>query len=151
MSSEASPFHDVLTPSVLEAIHEHAEACHPEECCGLVTRAGVRPSVNHQDVLHAQDPDAFPRTNRDGFHLAPEDQLFLARSFDGDDPVRVLYHSHVDTTAHFSAADHTGATYENEPLYPTLVHLVVAVHAGRVTDTRAYAWDGSAFARVRGR
>ena len=126
----------------------HAVRCYPEECCGLVTHDRVRPSENHQDALHAADPAAFPRTARNGFHLAPEDQLFLARSFDTDDPVRVIYHSHVDAEAYFSEADREGATFGGDPLYAEVVHLVVAVNEREVTDARAFAFREDGFAEV---
>ena len=111
-------------------IREHAEACYPLECCGLLFDDGVRPCTDVQDDLHDRDPEAFPRTSRHAFRLSDADQLLLARSIDGPVPARVLYHSHVDADAYFSAADLAGATLDGEPLYPGLLHLVVSVRDG---------------------
>jgi adenylyltransferase/sulfurtransferase len=131
-----------LDPDTLRAIYAHATQCYPAECCGLVTDAGLRRSRNVMDEMHALDPDAFPRTSRTGFQLAAADQLFLARSMHSELPVRVVYHSHVDVGAYFSAADRAGATLDGEPLHRGLQHLVVDAQADGVRGARLYAHEG---------
>jgi len=119
-----------IAEATARLIREHAEACYPSECCGLVFDDRVHPCTNVQDALNAADPDAFPRASCHAFRLSDDDQLLLARSQDGPAPARVLYHSHVDADAYFSAADLAGATIRGEPLYPGLLHLVVSVRDG---------------------
>ncbi len=146
-----------MLPSDVEATHEanakravvpaltevraHAAAAYPEECCGLLFDDGARRCENVQNTLHDEDRAAFPRTARRAFRLAAGDQLALARSFDGDRPARVLYHSHVDAGAYLSAADVDGATLGGMPLHPTLLHLVVAVRDGVPGEAALFALD----------
>ena len=129
------------TDEVAAHVRAHAEEAYPAECCGLVFDSGVRRCRNVQDELHASDPVAFPRTAREAFRLSDEDQLLLARSFDGRDPARVLYHSHVDTGAYMSEADVEGATVDGLPLYPELLHLVVSVREGVAGEMALFRLD----------
>ncbi len=125
-----------ISDEAARQIRAHAEDCCPSECCGLVFESGVpfdggvRRCTNVQERLHREEPESFPRTARHAFRLADADQLLLARSFDGEHPARVLYHSHINCAARFSAADLAGASIDGEPLYPDLLHLVVAVQDG---------------------
>jgi len=125
-----------ISDETARQIRAHAEDCYPSECCGLVFESdvtfdgGVRHCTNVQERLHQEDPEGFPRTARHAFRLADADQLLLARSFDSEHPVRVLYHSHIDCAARFSPADLAGTSIDGEPLYPDLLHLVVAVREG---------------------
>ena len=130
-----------LTPEALAEIRAHAAAEYPAECCGIVFDDGVLRCTNVQDALHAEDPDAFPRTARRAFRLAAREQLDLARSFDGPRPARILYHSHVDARAYLSDEDLRGATFDGRPLYPRLLHLVVSVHDGAAGDAVLYSLD----------
>jgi adenylyltransferase/sulfurtransferase len=141
-STEHNDAAQALTPTALDAIRAHAAAAYPDECCGLVFDDGVHRCTNVQDALHAADPDGFPRTARRAFRLADAEQLLLARSFDGPRPARVLYHSHVDADAYLSAADVAGATLDGRPLYPELLHLVVAVRDGVPGDAVLFVLDG---------
>jgi proteasome lid subunit RPN8/RPN11 len=135
---------ETVTPVTLAEIRAHAEAAYPSECCGLVFDDGeVRRCSNVQDALHAEDPEAFPRTSSRAFRLSDAEQLLLARSIDGDRPARVLYHSHVDAEAHLSDADVAGATLEGEPLYPDLLHLVVSVRDGVAGEAALFAIDAA--------
>ena len=130
-----------LTAAALAEIRAHAEAAYPDECCGLVFDDGVVRCTNVQDVLHAEDPEVFPRTAQHAFRLSDAEQLLLARSFDGPRPARVLYHSHVDADAYLSDADVAGATLDGCPLYPGLLHLVVSVRAGVAGEVAVFAMD----------
>lgn len=122
---------------VLDAIRRHAEATYPHECCGLVLHDGVHRSENVQDELHAEDPVAHPRTARDGFVLAPRDQLRLARAHRAG-TARALYHSHVDTGAYLSDADLAGATLAGRPLYPGVDLIVVSCRGERAGEIAVY-------------
>src|SRR5450631_2625691 len=83
-----------------------------EESCGLLTGPAnaptaldaIIPMVNRARALHAMDPETYPRTARKYFDLDP---LKFARAVDEGEvrgqPVKVLYHSHLDVGAYFSA------------------------------------------------
>jgi proteasome lid subunit RPN8/RPN11 len=154
--SEDSQERTHIAPEAAAEVRAHAEACYPEECCGLIFDSGPRRCRNVQGELHADDPEAFPRTARRAFRLADADQLALARSFDGPTPARVLYHSHIDADAYLSAVDVAGATIAGQPLYPELLHLVVSVRDGvagelalfeLTTDGATEIWRQSGTAR----
>ncbi len=157
-----------VTPAVLVDVYAHARDEYPLEACGLIletaaspsdatpmttpttgaTTGAVRRGVNVQDALHAEDAEAHPLTSEMGFCLAPQEQLFLARSFRNSGPVRVLYHSHIDIGAYFSMADRAGATFEGRPLYRDLLHMVVDCRADGVRGARLYAWVWDDFREV---
>lgn len=121
-----------LASALLGDIYTHAAAGYPEEVCGFIVGAKdgpldeVRRCENRQNALHAEDPEHFPRDARTAYNLGPTDLLFLAKSLRGERPVRIIYHSHVEVGAYFSAEDRQAATFEGELLYP-VDYLVVDV------------------------
>jgi proteasome lid subunit RPN8/RPN11 len=138
----------LLTAGELEAVHRHARADYPAECCGVVLvrpgDAGERrllPCRNIQDELHAREPARFPRTARSAYYIAHQDLLEIGRREAEGFEVRVIYHSHVDTGAYFSETDRRNAMVDGEPAYPTATYVVVGVAHGRVSETRAHRWS----------
>ncbi|HZS32909.1 MAG TPA: M67 family metallopeptidase [Methylomirabilota bacterium] len=141
----------LLTAAELAAIHRHAVADYPAECCGvLLVRGGARPERrlmpcrNIQDELHAREPARFPRTARTAYYIAPEDLLEIGRREGDGFEVRVIYHSHVDAGAYFSETDRRNAMVDGVPAYADTTYVVVSVAAGRIADTRAHRWDPGA-------
>jgi proteasome lid subunit RPN8/RPN11 len=137
-----------------------------EEACGyLVGPAddGTRideavPMENLAEKLHRLDPLTYFRTARTFFAFNEKrfDDAVRARRTAGR-PVKVLYHSHLDTGAYFSATDRAvmsmGEPPSEEggvgrlgagPAWP-LAFLVVSVRATVVDDVRLFVWDGSDF------
>ena len=53
----------------------------------------------------------------------------------------VIYHSHIDAGAYFSATDRRNALIDGEPTYPDAVYVVLSVVSGRVVDAQAFVWD----------
>ncbi|MBI5481212.1 MAG: Mov34/MPN/PAD-1 family protein [Deltaproteobacteria bacterium] len=132
---------------LLRAVFAHAAAAYPRECCGLLLgpRHGaldeVRQCANAQDRYHEADAGTFPRDARSAFTLGVDDIRALAASLDGPRPARVLYHSHVDAPARFSAEDERLALLGGEaPAWP-LLHLVVEVRAGVALGAALHEWD----------
>ena len=73
----------------------------------------------------------FPRDARTAYNLGAKDLFFLDRALQKSErPVRVIYHSHVDVGAYFSAEDERAAVSEGELLYP-VDYLVVDVRRRR--------------------
>lgn len=112
-----------IPAAILDELYAHAQSGHPEEVCGLLLGpAGaideVRRCENRQNALHAEDPARFPRDAKTAYNLGPKDLFFLDRNLRGDRPVQVIYHSHVEVGAYFSAEDKAAATFDGEPLYP---------------------------------
>lgn len=139
---------------VLAVMYAHARATYPEECCGFLLgphdRAmvdEVRRCVNEQDRYHALDPERFPRTARHGYYLGGTDLRFLLTSLDSPRPVKVVYHSHPNAGAFFSAEDICGALGRDpdattEPQYP-VDYIVIATQADHIAEAKGFCWDPS--------
>src|SRR4051812_44301828 len=129
----------MLAEPVLAAIYAHARAAFPAECCGYVREGDeVVPCTNAQET--AGNPFAPDRHADSGFAIAGAELLAFARSFDSRHPARVVYHSHPNGRAYFSAIDRAAATTPAGPVYP-VQHLVVGVTAGEVTEAALFAWS----------
>lgn len=140
----------IATPA-LRAVYAAARAAYPAECCGWLTGprddAGVadaaRPAVNAQ--AGGDHPITPERGAETAYVIAGDDLLALARSFDGPAPARVIYHSHPNGRAYFSATDQQAATspWGDGPAYPAQ-QLVVGVDATRVVECALFAWSDAA-------
>jgi proteasome lid subunit RPN8/RPN11 len=134
--------------AVLEAIYAHAREGYPEEVCGfIVANNEAKRCENRQNALHAEDPVAFPRDARTAYNIGAKDLFFLDRSQRTDRPVKIIYHSHVDVGAYFSAEDERAATSEGELLYP-VDYLVVDVRADGVRGAKLFTFEGGAFVEI---
>ena len=139
----------VLREDVLRQVHAHALREYPHECCGMILETGeVRECENAMDRFHAADPEAFPRTKANGYCLDFDDLAFLNESFDRDVQVVAIYHSHPDGAATFSAADREAAMPDGVPLYPTLLHVIVAVDVAGVRETRCFGFTEGAYLQL---
>jgi proteasome lid subunit RPN8/RPN11 len=149
MSGDARPWirGDLqLARGVLEQIHAHALECYPNECCGFIAGPAAEPAaltsaqreVNEADKYHKLDPVTFPRTARTYFKI---NELRAARAFEHGEqagmPIKVIYHSHCDAGAYFSAED--AATFASDAtlMWPC-AFIVVSVQAGTVVDTKLW-------------
>lgn len=145
-----------IPPAVIAVMQEHAFAGYPGECCGLVfapaaSDAATRalPMENLIDRLHAQDPEGYPRTSRDGFEM---NALKKRRAADEaqarGERLLAIFHSHIDCDAYFSREDQDMAAPppEHLPTEPGLWHVVMACYKDGMRAARAYRWDGRGFA-----
>jgi len=121
-----------IPDDVLREIYAHAIAAFPDECCGyLVGRTpdavdAAVPCRNAQaDGGPPVAPELGPRGADTGFAIAGDELFRFARSFDGDRPPRIVYHSHTNGAAYFSALDRQLAA---GPAYP-VQHVVIGVAA----------------------
>jgi adenylyltransferase/sulfurtransferase len=137
----------VLTPEALAELYAHARRDYPKECCGIVfgQRDGesadrVRPCENIQDQLHAEDPVTHARDARTAYNLGAGDLFALQKSLRGQEPAKIVYHSHVDVGAYFSETDQAAARMDDEPAYP-VEYVVVDVRADGAREARQFAWD----------
>jgi proteasome lid subunit RPN8/RPN11 len=143
-----------LSAQVLAEIYAHARETYPEECCGFLIgpRDGagvdeVRRCVNEQNRYHALDPERFPRTARIAYYLGGRDLRFLMQSIETPQPVKIIYHSHIDVGSYFSAEDIRAALGREpddtaEPLYP-VDHIVVDAQADHIAGAKLFQWDRS--------
>ncbi len=136
-----------LSTETLGEIFAHASSGYPEEVCGLVVGGLARRCENRQNALHAEDPETFPRDARTAYNLGPKDLLFLARSFDTAEPVRIIYHSHVDVGAYFSDEDVRAAAPDGELAYP-VDYLVVDAQKSGAKEARLYRFEAGSFVEI---
>jgi len=136
-----------IEPSVLAEVYAHAREAHPEECCGFLigSRDGVIDEVrrceNFQNQWHQRDPQRFPRDARTAYNIGPRDIAFADASLSTERPVRIVYHSHVNAGAYFSAEDQRAALFDDEPVWPQVDYLVVGTQGKRVTEAKLFRWD----------
>lgn len=117
----------------LAEIYAHARECFPRECCGYVTDAVVRcTNAVASEVAFALD----------GAEL-----FAFARTFATENPARIVYHSHPNGRAYFSATDQRAAAFDGQPTYP-VDHVVIGVTADGVVEGARFAWDGTAYAET---
>jgi proteasome lid subunit RPN8/RPN11 len=142
------PPHPVISPAALAEIYAHAARDYPKECCGIVFGPKAEPAVadraracrNIQDQLHAEDPATHPRDAATAYNLAMADLRLVDRGLDADTPARIIYHSHVDVGAYFSATDQQAALFGDEPAYP-VEYLVVDAQKDGARAGKQFAWD----------
>lgn len=131
------------------AMRQHAEACYPDEACGIVVeRDGVVeavPVTNVQNERHAQDPQSYPRTARIAYSMGPEAVPILLDAERGKLKLIAFFHSHPEHEAYFSDEDKTSALGGwDEPNYPEAAQIVYSVRSAEVRYAKAFAWDGAA-------
>lgn len=133
-----------------------------EEACGYLTGpASDGPLAdtavrleNLANKLHARDPETYFRTGRTYFAF---NELKFGRAVDEgartSQPVKIIYHSHLDAGAYFSPTDAAamsmGQPPETEggpwtmgpgPAWP-VAFLVTSVRPTGVDDHRLFVWD----------
>jgi adenylyltransferase/sulfurtransferase len=129
-----------IPPTLLAAVHAHARQAHPRECCGYLVGPRDAPV---DEIVRCTNAATEP----DRYEIAGTELIALARSLGGPRPARVVYHSHPNGRAYFSARDRDAAATAAGPVYP-VAHLVIGVDASGVRDTAVFAWDGSGYAEV---
>jgi proteasome lid subunit RPN8/RPN11 len=132
----------------LEIIFAHAKAGYPEEVCGFILDGGeVRRCENQQNKMHARDPESYPRDAKTAYFLGFKDLRFLEDSFKAARPVRVIYHSHVDVGAYFSAEDERAAAPDGELLWP-VEYLVVDAGPDGARGAKLFRFSDGKFVEV---
>lgn len=138
--------------AVLEQVDEEARAAYgrDEESCGLLLGPssdplavdGIVPMLNRANKLHALDPETYPRTGRQYFDIDPlKFERAIREGEASGRPVKVLYHSHLDVGAYFSATDAQAATMGGDAPTYDLAYLVTSVRQGVVDDRKLFVWD----------
>lgn len=143
-----------ILPVLLCACYDEALRAYPREACGLLFGArgglavdGLRRCENDQDRLHGLDPIGFPLDGRFAFRLRFADVAWLIASLDSDRPAQVLFHSHCDVGAAWSAEDEQQARAAGS-LHLAIDQLVIDVTAGRIRGARRYRFCDGRFLRV---
>jgi proteasome lid subunit RPN8/RPN11 len=138
-----------IPENVMLEVYTHAHKTYPEECCGLLMGPPGQDIVNEvvicenkQNQMHALDPATFKRTAEMAYFFGPDDLKVLDLSLRKGQPrkTRVIYHSHCDVGAYFSASDRAAATMDGEPLYP-VTYLVIDANIHGVMGAKQYSWN----------
>jgi [CysO sulfur-carrier protein]-S-L-cysteine hydrolase len=152
----------VVPRTVLRQVDAEAERAYErdEESCGFLVGPagearrldGIVPMANRANALHRLDPEQYPRTGRTYFDIDSMKFESAIRRGDAEGhPVKVLYHSHLDAGAYFSATDAEVAKMgQGEPPWD-LAYLVTSVRKGRVDDRKLFVWESFARAFVESR
>ena len=139
----------------IDAIHRHAEADYPAECCGILlgnavgdvkdvvevaALANLRNDPEQaQELLPVDDPGR--ETERNRFLIDPREQLRAEKNARARGLTVVgYYHSHPDHPARPSV-------YDRDHAWPWYSYVIVAVEAGKARDTTSWVLrdDRSAF------
>ncbi|MGD0679478.1 MAG: Mov34/MPN/PAD-1 family protein [Polyangiaceae bacterium] len=146
-------FGDLVVPrEILAAVDDEARShyARDEESCGFLIGPavdarridGIVPMINRANRLHELDPEQYPRTGRTYFDI--DSMKFdgaIRRGETEGRPVKVLYHSHLDVGAYFSATDAEVAKMgQGEPPWD-LAYLVTSVRGGHVDDRKLFVWE----------
>jgi len=139
--------HPIVSAEALVEIYAHARQEYPKECCGIVFGPKEGPAAsraqicrNIQDDLHAEDPTQFSRDSRTAYNFDAGDIFKLQKSLRGNEPAKLIYHSHANVGAYFSDTDQAAAKMGDEPAYP-VEYLVIDVQAEGVKCAVQFAWD----------
>jgi proteasome lid subunit RPN8/RPN11 len=148
----------IVRADEVQQICEQAEAEYPNECCGVImTRGDERQVVrfrNVQDEMHRIDPERFPRTARKAYYVGLEDHRRMDALVAAGFAAAIIYHSHPDAGAYFSATDREqaaptprgearagGPPARREPVWPGVSYLVVSVMNGQARELAVFRWD----------
>ena len=115
----------------------------PEAAADRAARAVA--CVNIQNELHAEDPgEAHARRAHRAYNLGAGDLFKLSKSLRGDEPAKIVYHSHVDVGpadgAYFSETDQAAAHDGRRAELP-VEYVVVDIRADGVRGAAQFAWD----------
>jgi [CysO sulfur-carrier protein]-S-L-cysteine hydrolase len=133
-----------------------------EEACGYLRGPAADPLLcdghvmmpNVANKLHAVDPERWFRTAREYFAFNEKkfDDAVRASASEGT-PVKVLYHSHLDTGAYFSPTDAAVMSFGEPPAVEggpitmgpgpqwPLAFLVTSVQKGAIAEHRLFVWS----------
>jgi proteasome lid subunit RPN8/RPN11 len=132
------------------AIIAQAEREYPFECCGFVigdsTIEEVRSIANIQNEKHGANPAAHPRDARTAYLMEPRQQLAVLNEIDRRGlELKIVYHSHPDHDAYFSATDRRQACAfdPDEPDYPDTAYVVLSIKQGKFSRAAAFLWDNA--------
>jgi len=117
-----------LDKKTLEAIHAHAEATYPDECCGLL----IAGSGSKVVVDSVKMRNAFSGPKHDRYHIDPL-EMFRADREAAKRGLAIagIYHSHPDYPA-------TLSKFDLEHSFPWYSYVVISVPKGAAGDTRSW-------------
>jgi proteasome lid subunit RPN8/RPN11 len=140
----------MLSGKQLKAIYEDCQRTYPKEAVGVIIGP---PDLPHQDrvlvcrnvlgELHRLDPEQHPRDAASGFAINPQRLLLIdAETRAKGWRIKLIYHSHPDTTTDLSPGDRENALdFQGAPLHPNVEYMIVAVENGKAVGHAFHRWD----------
>lgn len=144
------PLPIAIPASILSSVFEQARQAFPKECCGWLTgeKGGssvhtMRPCTNQQSK--GTHPTQVARSAETAYVIDGPDLLAFNRSIDSSSPAKIIYHSHNNGRAYFSATDVEVASspWGDGPMYP-VQQLVVGLSDSEVCEAALFAWSDDA-------
>jgi proteasome lid subunit RPN8/RPN11 len=137
-----------IPAAVMAEIEAHALECYPSEACGFVMGPAGEPDLldearreeNEADKYHAA---VIPRRSRARAPCTSRSTscarsgLFTKRREDSGRPLKVIYHSHCDAGAYFSAEDAATFAQSGQLMWPC-AYIVVSVVNGEIADRKLW-------------
>ncbi|MFN9430080.1 MAG: Mov34/MPN/PAD-1 family protein [Acidobacteriota bacterium] len=122
-----------ITPEAWAVMVQHAQACYPNECCGILI--GSESPGRRQASLAVACRNAYSGSQSDRFEIDPKDQLAAERQARQLSlGVLGFFHSHPDEAAYFSQTD-----LKNH--WPFYSNVVLSVRHHQVVDAKCVQVD----------
>jgi proteasome lid subunit RPN8/RPN11 len=138
-----SPLAIAIPADLLAQVYAHARAAFPAECCGYLVGPRDGAAVDGWVACtnaQAREQLIAGRGEDRAFAIAGAELYTFARTFDTPRPARIVYHSHTNGRAYFSAADRAMAATRDGPTYP-VQHLVIGVAPLGPTEAVVVGWS----------
>lgn len=139
----------ILCTEVMDQLIRHAQACYPDEACGLLIGEKGKDSVNEfipvkniYNEMHERYPETYPRDAKTAYLIDPrEQQRIFDEAGENGREVKAIFHSHTDHDAYFSQEDRLVATPWGEPAYPGVSYIVVSIRNRSFKGMNEFVWD----------
>jgi proteasome lid subunit RPN8/RPN11 len=122
-----------LTPEAWAVMVDHAQACYPNECCGILI--GTEGAGKRVASIAIACKNAYEGEQKDRFEIDPRDQIAAERKArELQLGVLGFFHSHPDEGAYFSQTD-----LKNH--WPFYSNVVMSVRSRVVVDAKCFQVD----------
>jgi proteasome lid subunit RPN8/RPN11 len=123
-----------IEPQAWQVMKAHAEACYPNECCGILIGSET-PDGQRTGITAVACRNAYEGDQKDRFTIDPKDQIAAERqSRELGLGVIGFFHSHPDEAAYFSQTD-----LKNH--WPYYSNIVISVRGGQTADAKCFRVD----------
>ena len=146
-----------IPDELMDQVFAEARQAFPNECCGWLSGPeggaavdAIRPCTNARASAPTGSSGAVvaERSAERAYVIAGADLLEFVDGFRTARPPRIIFHSHPNGKAYFSAMDQRAASpWGDGPAYD-VQHLVVGIDDRQVTEAALFAWSAAANAYV---
>jgi proteasome lid subunit RPN8/RPN11 len=128
-----------IPESILHCAYMAARNAFPNECCGWLTGPKGEDAVDNVRACVNKAESSVAYT------MSEAAVMDMVRSFEGDNPARIVFHSHPRSNAFWSSVDDYIATlpFGDSPTYP-VQQLVIGLDGDRIKSAKLFAWSDEA-------